>query len=149
MAVDGYSLEAIADNQVCSVMEIADYLQVGVVFKSTLDERKKRFPLGPTLYSVCSTKFSRKRQNVLRAGGYWDLEIEDLYWPTICPVLYTPLLWENPHNRQQDMSPCFRKIQQDLDFVTGNVEIVSCLAEKLLRFSEEELQFAYYHKRGF
>lgn len=109
-------------------------------------EYRDSFPLGKHLYGICAGKFNRKKQNVKYEGKWeWDLFMEDLTWPTHCPVLGLSLLWDNSTNTRQDASPSFMRHDETKGFVKGNVSIVSLRACMLRgqNYSLEEYEKLY------
>ena len=74
-------------------------------------------------------KFTRKMQNTKRTKHSWDIEIGDIQWNLVCPILgleldyFTEVRTEN--------SPSFDRIDPSKGYVKGNVQIVSWRANRI------------------
>lgn len=74
--------------------------------------------------------FSNKAANAKR-DKKWDFTVtmEDLVWPTHCPVLGIELDWFSP--RKSENSPSFDRIDPSKGYVPGNVAIISWRANRI------------------
>lgn len=77
-----------------------------------------------------SFRFQRKRQNNRHLKKWeWDLEMRDIVWPTLCPILGIPLDYFAPVRAEN--SPSFDRIDCSKGYIKGNVEIVSWRANRI------------------
>ena len=99
---------------------------------SALKAKRDAFPLGPDMYGICSLKFTRKKQNCKREDTLFEVNMEDLEWPTHCPVLGIELDWLGLNGDwRTDASPSFDKIDPKKGYTKGNVMIISWRANRI------------------
>lgn len=91
-----------------------------------------------------SAKHRAKVQNLP-----FNLELEDIVIPELCPVFGTPLVCNAGQGGAKHDSPSLDKIIPELGYVKGNVQIISNLAnvmkhdatpEQLVAFGEWAIQ---------
>ena len=70
-----------------------------------------------------------KKSNAKRAGIEFDIEIEDLDWPTHCPALGVELKYGG--GRFDDATASIDRICPNKGYVKGNVQILSSLANRI------------------
>ena len=75
-------------------------------------------------YLLCCTKHRAEKKNLA-----FNLTIEDLIVPAICPVLKIPLF--NGNALQRDNSPSIDRIVPELGYVKGNIVIISWRANRI------------------
>lgn len=94
------------------------------------------------------SKFIRKRQNCKSRNIIWDLELEDIVWPTHCPVFGLEL--DYFAESKQDNSPSFDKIIPERGYIKGNVNIISFRANRIKNDGniEEHLKIVEYLKNN-
>lgn len=81
------------------------------------------------LYSVQRAKFRAKKSNCVRTGYEWTVEFGDFIWPDTCPILGLPL--DYFAETIQENSPSFDRIDNDVGYVKGNVQIISWRANRI------------------
>lgn len=115
--------------------------------------RRKAFNLDPELYLLASEKFTRKKNNVLRAGRNrkWEFTVkfEDIFWPTHCPILGLELLYNSPFDKKQEASVSFDRIDSNKGYIPGNVHIISWRANRIKNDGtpeEHRLIYEYFTK---
>lgn len=109
--------------------------------------RKKAFTLKEEWYPLASIKFTRKRQNVKKENKWeWDLNFEDLYWPSHCPILGLELAYESSFDTKQENSVSFDRIDSTKGYIKGNVHIISWRANRIKNdgTAEEHYKIANY-----
>lgn len=96
------------------------------------------------LYSAQRFKFGRKKANATQTGFTWTIEFTDLDWPTHCPILGLELDYFAPY--AQENSPSFDRINSNLGYVKGNVQILSWRANRIKNngTAEEHRKIAEY-----
>lgn len=70
-----------------------------------------------------------KKSNAKRAGIEFDIEIEDLDWPTHCPALGVELKYGG--GRFDDATASIDRICPNKGYVKGNVQILSAMANRI------------------
>lgn len=81
------------------------------------------------LYTVCREKFRAKKANATRVGIPWTVCFGDLTWPKTCPILGISLNYFA--EEREEGSPSFDRIDPNLGYVAGNVQIVSWRANRI------------------
>lgn len=81
------------------------------------------------LYQAQRIKFRGKKANALHTGYTWEIKFGDLVWPSHCPILGLEL--DYFAEVAQENSPSFDRIDSNLGYVAGNVEIVSWRANRI------------------
>lgn len=74
-------------------------------------------------------KFSRWKASAKAQGIKWDLEIDDLDWPKICPYLDVELNYQS--DDKADNVASLDKIIPEKGYIKGNVQIISNLANRM------------------
>lgn len=82
---------------------------------------KQRYP---TEYILNSTRSRAKER-----GIEFNLEIEDIIIPDICPVLDIPLKFSD--KGREENTPSIDRLNNDLGYIKGNVHIISWRANRL------------------
>lgn len=93
--------------------------------------RKAAFTLSPELFSSASLRFSRKKQNSKSQKWGFDIKFEEIVWPTHCPILGIELDYEQIEGRTRDNSVSFDRINPNLGYIPGNVQILSWRANRI------------------
>ena len=93
--------------------------------------KKHSFMLGPEFYAECKMKFRRKVQNCKRNNIRFDLEFDDLEWPTHCPILGVEIDYLGMETGKQENSPSFDKLVPSKGYTKGNVQIISWRANRI------------------
>ena len=94
-------------------------------------KRKAAFPF-PEAFADTRIRFTRKRQNVQRIGKWaWDLEFEDVHWPSRCPILGLKLEYNSPYDRMVETSLSFDRIDPTKGYIKGNVQVLSWRANRI------------------
>lgn len=90
------------------------------------------------------SRFMRKRQNAKNTGYEWNLEFKDLVWPKYCPILGLKLDYFTSVVSEQ--SPSFDRIDNNIGYVKGNVQIISWRANRIKNngTAEEHRKIANY-----
>lgn len=73
--------------------------------------------------------WSKAKERARRLGLPFNIIVEDVVIPVVCPVLDIPLVWGSP--TQVDASPTLDRINSSLGYVRGNVKVISWRANKL------------------
>lgn len=72
-------------------------------------------------------------QNALKRALHYDvpfnLSIDDISIPEVCPVLLIPLKISN--GVRSDSSPSLDRIRPELGYVPGNIQVISCKANTI------------------
>lgn len=76
------------------------------------------------------------KQRAKQLGIPFDIEISDVVIPENCPYLGFPLV--RGHRFSQDDSPSLDKINPDLGYVRGNVQVISYMANSMKRNATPE-----------
>lgn len=79
---------------------------------------------------ACKEKFIIKKNAAKRRGVEFTITMEDLEWPTHCPILGIELQYFTNAGRQED-SVSFDRIDPTKGYVPGNVYICSWRANRL------------------
>jgi hypothetical protein len=89
---------------------------------------------------------NRLRNRCEAEGIPFNLTLDDLYFPEICPVLNIPMDYEN---KRSEGYWSLDKIIPVLGYIRGNVKIISARANRIKNdgTAEEHLQIADYIKR--
>lgn len=69
------------------------------------------------------------RSNAKRDGNYFDLKVEDLTVPPLCPVLGILLQFDGPPF--SPWLPSLDRMKPELGYVKGNVRVISWRANRL------------------
>jgi hypothetical protein len=88
-------------------------------------EHRKSF-----LYSAMREKFRTKKSNCIRVGKEFSIDFGDIEFPTHCPILGIELDYFTDKGHK-DNSPSFDRINPELDYVKGNVAIISMRANRI------------------
>ena len=75
---------------------------------------------------INNAKARAKKQNIP-----FNITIDDITVPEVCPVLEIPILWAVGQGRMSDNSPSLDKIVPELGYVPGNVCVISWRANRL------------------
>lgn len=81
------------------------------------------------LYQAQRQKFRAKKANAIRTGYSWEVEFGDFIWPIYCPILGIEI--DYFAETRQENSPSFDRINSNLGYVKGNVQIVSWRANRI------------------
>lgn len=80
--------------------------------------------------SSAATKMHRRRgSDARREGVPFDITIEDIHIPDICPVLGIPII--SNASIQSDNSPSLDRFIPDLGYVRGNIHVISTRANRI------------------
>lgn len=79
----------------------------------------------------CAIKFARLKWRADKAGIPFDLDIDDVEWNEVCPILNIPLNYDVSRGGIFDDTPTFDKIYPEKGYVKGNVRIISDLANRM------------------
>ena len=83
---------------------------------------RKHYEENREKYLVYSAKSRAKKH-----GIPFDLTIEDVKIPTVCPILGIPIFWGS---KITDNSPSLDRIIPDLGYIKGNVCVISYKANR-------------------
>jgi hypothetical protein len=81
------------------------------------------------IYRAQRHKFIRKKANSKRTGYSWTIDFGDLEWPLHCPILGLEL--DYFAESAQENSPSFDRIDSNLGYDKGNVQIISWRANRI------------------
>lgn len=82
---------------------------------------------------------SVRKYKAIKKGVHFDITMDDIEVPTVCPLLGIPL--SHSKGQQSDSSPTFDRIIPELGYVPGNVLIISDRANRMKsNASLEEIQ---------
>lgn len=104
----------------------------------------------PEFLFRCRTIFRHKKNNVMQKGGIkWTLDIEDVEFPTFCPILGMKLDYSGA--RVKENSPSFDRVNPKRGYVKGNVIVCSWRANRIkndgtLREHEKIVAYLRAHK---
>lgn len=98
---------------------------------------KKRY-LNPTLIEKEKRILNGARFNAKRRKIEFSLEISDLVWPEMCPVLGLKLNYGGTKGRNAADSPSLDRTDNSLGYVKGNVVVMSWRANSIKRDSTIE-----------
>jgi len=106
--------------------------------------RKWGQKLDTDLYRVQRIKFRAKKSNAIRVGYTWELSFGDIHFPTHCPILGIEL--DYYAESTVEGSPSFDRINSDLGYVQGNVQVLSWRANRIKNngTAEEHRKIAEY-----
>jgi len=93
--------------------------------------KKHAFMLGPDLYQECKQRFRRKKQNCKNLNVLFDVEFDDIEWPTHCPVLGIELDYYGMLGSRNPASVSFDRIDSSIGYIPGNVHIISWKANRI------------------
>lgn len=96
------------------------------------------------LYQSQRAKFRAKKVNAMRVGYSWDVVFGDIVWPTHCPILGIEIDYFAPYRVEN--SPSFDRINNDLGYIKGNIQILSWRANRIKNdgTAEEHRKIAQY-----
>ena len=80
----------------------------------------------PIKYIYNATKSRTKR-----SGIPFDLKLEDIVVPEFCPVLGIPLEWQIGKGGRTDNSPSLDRMEPELGYTKGNVQVISMRANRI------------------
>lgn len=67
-----------------------------------------------------------------KAKGFeFNLTLDNVVWPEVCPVFGTPFIYEGAKGSAQDTSPSLDRVDSSKGYVTGNVQVISWLANRI------------------
>lgn len=94
---------------------------------------------------ICKFKFRSKKGQV--KAQKWTITFSDVVWNTTCPILGIDLNYYA--EGRQENSPSFDRIDSNLGYIPGNVQIISWRANRIKNngTSEEHLKIANYLKK--
>lgn len=81
------------------------------------------------LYTAQRIKYRGKKYNAQRVGYKWDIDFGDIKWNTHCPILGIELDYFAENT--QENSPSFDRIDTNIGYVKGNVQILSWRANRI------------------
>lgn len=82
--------------------------------------------------SICNRKLTNWRNRAKREGKVFEIEYDDVPWVTHCPLLGMELNYEiTGHAAGQDNSPSLDRIDNSKEYVKGNVQVLSRLANTM------------------
>lgn len=90
-------------------------------YKDSVTEMRRNNPERVMLYSA--------KRRAARDKLPFDLEESDIVIPKYCPILGIELDYTNKNTREN--SPSLDKIIPELGYVKGNVEVISCRANRI------------------
>lgn len=102
--------------------------------KRTRENYRNSKNRGSIEYTFYARKHRAKKQDIT-----WEISLDDISVPDVCPVLLTPFKFKTPYAMSID------KIIPSLGYVKGNVQIMSCKAnimksdatpEELIKFAD-------------
>lgn len=96
------------------------------------------------LYKEQRAKFRAKKYNSMRVGHEWTISFGEVVWNTHCPILGIEL--EYFAEGVQENSPSFDRIDSNLGYIPGNVQVISWRANRIKNdgTSEEHRKIADY-----
>lgn len=89
--------------------------------KNIVDAWKKANPL--------SCQLANAKSNAKKANVPFDLTLEDIIIPELCPILKIPMV--RAEGYPTDFSPSVDRIIPKIGYVKGNIQIISFLANKM------------------
>jgi len=109
-----------------------------------------------TLCNVCNSgrvksqspeikMWRRAKARVVKSGVPFDIDVSDIVIPEFCPILGIPLVVHKGRAGGENHSPALDRIDNDLGYVKGNIQVISHLAncmkssaspEQLILFAE-------------
>jgi hypothetical protein len=78
--------------------------------------------------------FTNKKKQAAIKGIEFTITFNDIIWPDLCPILGIPLVyqrWRGTVCGPYDDSPSFDRINPELGYVLGNVQIISNRANRI------------------
>lgn len=76
-------------------------------------------------------KLDSARARAKRKGLAFDITLEDIAIPDVCPILDIPLVWETRTGKgERDHAPALDRIKNDQGYVKGNVQVISTRANR-------------------
>ena len=81
---------------------------------------------------------SRIRRRAKAKGVPFNLTLEDIKLPVLCPVLGIPLDYEYKNGRLNSNSPSLDRRIPELGYVKGNVEVISMKANTIKAYATPE-----------
>jgi hypothetical protein len=82
------------------------------------------------LSNKCKFLLYHAKSRAKKAGLPFNLTVEALYWPALCPVYGFPLDY-CAHKSMVDNAPTLDRIDSSGGYVVGNVQVISWLANRL------------------
>lgn len=90
--------------------------------------------------SITNRKLTNWRNRAKRDGRVFDLEHDDIPWTTHCPILGIELDYDvTGQGNSQDNSPSLDRIDNSKDYVKGNVQVISKLANTMKSSASPEM----------
>lgn len=95
--------------------------------------------------------YGQARYRAKRKGIKFDLEVSDIVIPKLCPVLKIPLVKNNRQAGPRASSPSLDRINNDLGYIKGNVQVISHKANTMKHCATnlELVLFANWVKRTY
>jgi len=99
----------------------------------------------------------RAKSRVVKSGVPFDIEVSDIIIPEFCPILGIPLVVHKGRAGGENHSPALDRIDNDLGYVKGNIQVISHLAncmkssanpEQLILFAEWVLEAYCVQSKG-
>jgi len=94
-------------------------------------EKQKQYRQRPEVKerTIKNSIFYSAKKRAEKKNIDFDIEIEDITIPIMCPVLNIPL--KSANNRMNDNSPTLDRIDNSKGYVKGNIQIISWRANSL------------------
>lgn len=142
MGLAGHSMVAIAKHYGVSRQRIKQLIDRNIpdwneqyghaVIRKEREEKyfEKWGEKAPTdLYVAQRAKFNRKKANAIRTGYGWSLKFGHIQWPLVCPILGIELNYFA--EATVEGSPSFDRINSNIGYIPGNVQIISWRANRI------------------
>lgn len=142
LGLSGKSMVAIAEHYQVSKQRIKQVLdrfipewslEYGIEHrrKKAAEQRFAKFGVkeNTDLYKSKRKKFISKKEAAKRTGYEWTVTFGELNFPDVCPILGKPLNYFAEF--REEFSPSFDRIDSNLGYVSGNVQIISWRANRI------------------
>ena len=106
----------------------SEYLAQNQEYKETLKEQERRRRNHQSYRTSNPSKYmlTRIRNSARDRGLDFNLELEDLVVPEVCPILGLPFDYDSPH-----YTPSVDRLDNNKGYIKGNIVIMTTLANRM------------------
>jgi hypothetical protein len=115
------------------------------IFRAKINKQKKE----SRLKNISSVLLKSCKNRALKKGLEFNLTLEDIIIPSMCPILLKPIIQGNKENYK--FSPSVDRIDNTKGYIKGNIQIISMKANTIKNCAtiEELMLFANWVRKTF
>lgn len=100
-------------------------------YNSKPENERKEYSRAKYYKSITRSLLSNAKSRASKHNIPFNITVDDIIVPDVCPVLGIPLVWGAGRGRMNDNSPSLDKIIPDRGYVRGNICVISWRANRL------------------